>query len=278
MADETTQASDVLNRIGMGSTSDWPTMKHAAAVLEALEIPHETRVVSAHRTRICFFIMRRALRTAVRAIIAGAGGGAAAGHAGREDLGAVLGVGPEPRPSPERIRCFRSLRCRGGFGRTLAIGNSGAKNAGLLAAAMIGMKVRILGGGQLRCSPRRPSRSVSRPSGKHRSGGGCRCRPGHAPSRRRLDRSGVAPGTRGDGRRDLRVRERPGRSGREAGGRRAGSSRAGRPRKERRPRRTSSMIWGSRPRPSPRSIRVKTSSARGRRSVSSHPQDPSIRL
>ena len=68
---------DVLVGIVMGSTSDWPTMKNAADVLEALEIPHETRVVSAHRTPdMLFQYAERAAERGLRAIIAGAGGAA----------------------------------------------------------------------------------------------------------------------------------------------------------------------------------------------------------
>src|SRR5881392_3398199 len=76
-ATEATAADTVLVGIVMGSRSDWETMQHAAARLEALGVPHEVRVVSAHRTPdVLFDYAATAQARGLRAIIAGAGGAA----------------------------------------------------------------------------------------------------------------------------------------------------------------------------------------------------------
>ena len=140
MADETTQASDVLVGIVMGSTSDWPTMKNAAEVLEALEIPHETRVVSAHRTPdLLFQYAETAAERGLRAIIAGAGGAAhLPGMLAAKTWVPVLGVPVQSKALSGMDSLLSIAQMPGGIPvGTLAIGNSGAKNAGLLAAAMI---------------------------------------------------------------------------------------------------------------------------------------------
>ena len=140
MADETTQAPEVLVGIVMGSTSDWPTMKNAAEVLEALEIPHETRVVSAHRTpNLLFEYAEAAADRGLRAIIAGAGGAAhLPGMLAAKTWLPVLGVPVQSKALSGMDSLLSIAQMPGGIPvGTLAIGNSGAKNAGLLAAAML---------------------------------------------------------------------------------------------------------------------------------------------
>ncbi len=133
-------ADDVLVGIVMGSTSDWPTMKNAANVLEALEIPHETRVVSAHRTPdLLFQYAETAAERGLRAIIAGAGGAAhLPGMLASKTWVPVLGVPVQSKALSGMDSLLSIAQMPGGVPvGTLAIGDSGAKNAGLLAAAML---------------------------------------------------------------------------------------------------------------------------------------------
>ncbi len=126
--------------IVMGSTSDWPTMENAAAVLEALEIPHETRVVSAHRTPdLLFAYAEAAAGRGLRVIVAGAGGAAhLPGMLAAKTWLPVLGVPVESKALSGMDSLLSIVQMPGGVPvGTLAIGKSGAKNAGLLAAAMI---------------------------------------------------------------------------------------------------------------------------------------------
>jgi len=130
----------VLVGIVMGSTSDWPTMENAAAVLTALEIPHETRVVSAHRTTdLLFEYAETAAERGLRVIIAGAGGAAhLPGMLAAKTWVPVLGVPVESKALSGMDSLLSIAQMPGGVPvGTLAIGKSGAKNAGLLAAAMI---------------------------------------------------------------------------------------------------------------------------------------------
>jgi 5-(carboxyamino)imidazole ribonucleotide mutase len=130
----------VLVGIVMGSTSDWPTMKHAAAVLESLGILHESRVVSAHRTPdLLFEYAESAAERGLRAIIAGAGGAAhLPGMLAAKTWVPVLGVPVESKALSGMDSLLSIAQMPGGVPvGTLAIGKSGAKNAGLLAAAMI---------------------------------------------------------------------------------------------------------------------------------------------
>ena len=124
----------------MGSTSDWPTMEHAASVLHALEIPYETRVVSAHRTPdLLFEYAEAAAGRGLRSIIAGAGGAAhLPGMLAAKTWVPVLGVPVESRALSGMDSLLSIAQMPGGIPvGTLAIGKSGAKNAALLAAAMI---------------------------------------------------------------------------------------------------------------------------------------------
>lgn len=124
----------------MGSTSDWPTMKHAAEVLEDLRIPYEAKVVSAHRTPdLLFSFCEQAEGRGIELIIAGAGGAAhLPGMAASKTLLPVLGV-PVRSSSLNGIDSLLSIvqMPKGVPVGTLAIGDAGAANAALLAAAML---------------------------------------------------------------------------------------------------------------------------------------------
>lgn len=127
----------------MGSKSDWETMRHAADVLATLGIPHEAKVVSAHRTpERLFQYGREAEGRGLELIIAGAGGAAhLPGMLAAISILPVLGVPVESKT----LRGVDSLLSivqmpRGIPVGTLAIGASGAANAGLLAAAILARK------------------------------------------------------------------------------------------------------------------------------------------
>ena len=102
----------------MGSRSDWETMQHAAPKLEALGVPHEVRVVSAHRTPDVLFeyAATRAVARPARDHRRRRRRGAPAGHARRQDRGAgARRAGADARRSTAWIRCCRSCRCRPAF-------------------------------------------------------------------------------------------------------------------------------------------------------------------
>jgi 5-(carboxyamino)imidazole ribonucleotide mutase len=127
----------------MGSASDWPTMKAAADVLDELGIGHEARVTSAHRTpdRHRDFVTRAEER-GFDVIIAGAGAAAhLAGVTAALTLLPVLGVPLEGSPLLGLDALLATVQMPGGIPvGTLAVGKAGAKNAGLLAAAIIARK------------------------------------------------------------------------------------------------------------------------------------------
>ena len=127
----------------MGSKSDWETMRHAAEVLTELGVPVETKVVSAHRTpERLFQYGREAEGRGLEVIIAGAGGAAhLPGMMAAITLLPVLGVPVESR-SLKGVDSLLSIvqMPRGIPVGTLAIGTSGAANAGLLAAAILARK------------------------------------------------------------------------------------------------------------------------------------------
>jgi 5-(carboxyamino)imidazole ribonucleotide mutase len=127
----------------MGSKSDWETMSHASQALDALGIPHDVRVMSAHRTpALVDEYIGGAEGRGLEVIIAGAGGAAhLAGVAAAKTLLPVLGV-PIPSRALNGIDSLLStVQMPGGIPvGTLAIGNSGATNAGLLAAAILANK------------------------------------------------------------------------------------------------------------------------------------------
>ncbi len=124
----------------MGSQSDWPTMQHAAEVLTRLDVPHEVRIVSAHRTpdRLAEYA-RTARARGLRAIIAGAGGAAhLPGMCAAWTPVPVLGVPIESHALKGMDSLLSIVQMPAGIPvGTLAIGRAGAVNAGLLAAAML---------------------------------------------------------------------------------------------------------------------------------------------
>ncbi|WP_072390993.1 5-(carboxyamino)imidazole ribonucleotide mutase [Hyphomicrobium sp. CS1GBMeth3] len=126
----------------MGSQSDWPVMEQAAAILDALEVPYETKIVSAHRTpdRLVSYA-RTAAERGLKVIIAGAGGAAhLPGMTASMTPLPVLGV-PIPTRSLSGLDSLYSIvQMPGGIPvGTLAIGEAGAKNAGLLAAQILAL-------------------------------------------------------------------------------------------------------------------------------------------
>lgn len=124
----------------MGSRSDWETMRHAAETLEALEIPHECKVVSAHRTpdRLVDYA-KSAVGRGLQVIIAGAGGAAhLPGMTAAMTRLPVLGVPVRSAALSGVDSLYSIVQMPGGIPvGTLAIGKPGAINAGLLAAAIL---------------------------------------------------------------------------------------------------------------------------------------------
>jgi 5-(carboxyamino)imidazole ribonucleotide mutase len=124
----------------MGSRSDWETMRHAAETLAALGVPHETKVVSAHRTpdRLVDYA-KSAVGRGLKAIIAGAGGAAhLPGMTASMTRLPVLGVPVESHALKGMDSLLSIVQMPGGIPvGTLAIGKPGAINAALLAAAML---------------------------------------------------------------------------------------------------------------------------------------------
>jgi 5-(carboxyamino)imidazole ribonucleotide mutase len=126
--------------IVMGSRSDWETMQHAAAKLEALGVPHEVRVVSAHRTPdVLFDYAASAASRGLRAIIAGAGGAAhLPGMLAAKTAVPVLGVPVQSRTLNGLDSLLSIVQMPAGIPvATFAIGNAGAANAALFASAML---------------------------------------------------------------------------------------------------------------------------------------------
>ena len=126
----------------MGSHSDWATMKHAADVLAELGVAHETRIVSAHRTPdLLFEYAATAIDRGLQVIIAGAGGAAhLPGMTAAKTRLPVLGV-PVQSKALSGLDSLLSIAQmpRGVPVGTLAIGEAGALNAGLLAAAIVAL-------------------------------------------------------------------------------------------------------------------------------------------
>lgn len=124
----------------MGSDSDWDTMQHAARMLEQFEIPHEARVVSAHRTPDAMFeYAATGAQRGLKCIIAGAGGAAhLPGMIAAKTTLPVLGV-PVPSKHLQGLDSLLSIvqMPRGVPVATFAIGEAGAVNAGLFAAALL---------------------------------------------------------------------------------------------------------------------------------------------
>lgn len=124
----------------MGSQSDWPTLKEAAAILSSLRIPHECRVVSAHRTPdLMAQYAREAEDRGLRAIIAGAGGAAhLPGMVAAQTSIPVLGVPVQSKALSGMDSLLSIVQMPAGIPvATFAIGGAGAKNAALFAAALL---------------------------------------------------------------------------------------------------------------------------------------------
>jgi 5-(carboxyamino)imidazole ribonucleotide mutase len=132
--------ADVLVGLIMGSKSDWDTMQHAAQILDALGVPHETKIVSAHRTPdLLFEYAATAEQRGLEVIIAGAGGAAhLPGMAAAKTALPVLGVPVESKALQGIDSLLSIVQMPAGVPvGTLAIGKPGAINAALLAASIV---------------------------------------------------------------------------------------------------------------------------------------------
>lgn len=135
-------AAQALVGIIMGSQSDWQTMKHAADALKELGVPYETRIVSAHRTpqRLVEYATT-ARQRGLKVIVAGAGGAAhLPGMTASMTPLPVFGVPVHTKTLSGQDSLLSIVQMPGGIPvGTLAIGEAGAKNAGLLAAAVLAL-------------------------------------------------------------------------------------------------------------------------------------------
>jgi 5-(carboxyamino)imidazole ribonucleotide mutase len=131
----------------MGSQSDWPTLKPASEILTALTVPHECRIISAHRTpdRMTGYAKAAAGR-GLKVIIAGAGGAAhLPGMTASMTTLPVLGVPVESKALKGMDSLLSIVQMPGGVPvATFAIGESGAKNAALHAAAILALNDKAL--------------------------------------------------------------------------------------------------------------------------------------
>ncbi|CAN8142108.1 5-(carboxyamino)imidazole ribonucleotide mutase [Thiomicrorhabdus sp. 6S2-11] len=135
------QTSTPLVGVIMGSKSDWPTMQHAVEMLELFGVPHEVKVVSAHRTPdLMFEYAEQAQGRGLQVIIAGAGGAAhLPGMVAAKTVVPVLGVPVKSRALSGNDSLLSIVQMPGGIPvGTLAIGDAGAKNAGILASQIVG--------------------------------------------------------------------------------------------------------------------------------------------
>jgi 5-(carboxyamino)imidazole ribonucleotide mutase len=142
MPHERNELAEALVGLIMGSKSDWDTMRHAAQLLEALGVPHETKVVSAHRTPdLLFEYAETAESRGIQVIIAGAGGAAhLPGMAAAKTTLPVLGVPVESKALQGIDSLLSIVQMPAGVPvGTLAIGKPGAINAALLAASIIAL-------------------------------------------------------------------------------------------------------------------------------------------
>jgi 5-(carboxyamino)imidazole ribonucleotide mutase len=133
----------------MGSRSDWETMRHAAEMLDALEVAYETRVVSAHRTPDRLYdYAKGAAERGLKVIIAGAGGAAhLPGMAASMTRLPVLGVPVRSKALSGLDSLLSIVQMPAGVPvATLAIGSAGAANAGLLAASILALSDPALAG------------------------------------------------------------------------------------------------------------------------------------
>lgn len=132
--------SNPLVAIIMGSTSDWETMQNASEILEQFGVPHETKVVSAHRTPDLLFEFAKTAETrGIEVIIAGAGGAAhLPGMCASQTVLPVLGVPIKSKALKGIDSLLSIVQMPAGIPvGTLAIGAAGAKNAALLAVSIL---------------------------------------------------------------------------------------------------------------------------------------------
>ncbi len=133
---------DVKVGIIMGSQSDWSTMREAAAILDELGVPYETRIVSAHRTPDRLWDYgKTAVDRGLRVIIAGAGGAAhLPGMMASKTRVPVIGVPVQTKALSGVDSLYSIVQMPRGFPvATMAIGAAGAANAGLMAAAILAL-------------------------------------------------------------------------------------------------------------------------------------------
>jgi 5-(carboxyamino)imidazole ribonucleotide mutase len=126
----------------MGSQSDWPTMREAAQVLDALEVAYETRIVSAHRTPDRLWDYgKSAVARGLKVIIAGAGGAAhLPGMMASKTRVPVIGVPVQTQALSGVDSLYSIVQMPRGFPvATMAIGAAGAQNAGLMAAQILAL-------------------------------------------------------------------------------------------------------------------------------------------
>ncbi|HHT00651.1 MAG TPA: 5-(carboxyamino)imidazole ribonucleotide mutase [Thiomicrospira sp.] len=136
-----TDAVKPLVGVIMGSKSDWPTMQYAVEMLELFGVPHEVKVVSAHRTPdLMFDYAATAEERGLQVIIAGAGGAAhLPGMVAAKTVVPVLGVPVQSRALSGNDSLLSIVQMPGGIPvGTLAIGDAGSKNAGILASQIVG--------------------------------------------------------------------------------------------------------------------------------------------
>jgi len=134
--------SSTLVAILMGSSSDWETMRHCAEMLDQLQVPNESHILSAHRTPDATAdFARKAADRGIQVIIAGAGGAAhLAGVVAGYTWLPVLGVPMQSQALHGLDSLLSTAQMPGGVPvGTLAIGTAGAKNAALLAAGIIAL-------------------------------------------------------------------------------------------------------------------------------------------
>ena len=140
---------DPLVGIIMGSQSDWPTLREAASILEALDVPHETAIVSAHRTpdRLWRYGTEAAGR-GLKVIVAGAGGAAhLPGMMASKTRLPVIGVPVQTRALSGVDSLYSIVQMPRGYPvATMAIGAAGAANAGLMAAGILALSDPALAG------------------------------------------------------------------------------------------------------------------------------------
>lgn len=135
--------ADISIGIIMGSQSDWPTMKEAADILDALQVPYETKIVSAHRTPDRLWDYgKTAVDRGLQVIIAGAGGAAhLPGMMASKTRVPVIGVPVQTKALSGVDSLYSILQMPRGFPvATMAIGAAGAANAGLMAAGILALQ------------------------------------------------------------------------------------------------------------------------------------------